>query len=89
MTDGQGRTMTREYPEEMLLGKLAQCTSLQSIFHLCTFTLGELGYRKFAKAAEFRLEEASKAAKAKAEQAVEDEIGKPRKPLRSLKDDKP
>ena len=88
MTDPQGRIVTRDVPEDILLNKLEQCKSLRSMVDLLIWTLGEKGLKRFAKAADDRLQAATADAKATAEQATETEISTPRKSLRSLKDAK-
>ena len=58
MTDAAGRTMTREHPEHILLDKLEQCEGLKDVLEFCIWVLDELGYKRLAKAARRRLEEA-------------------------------
>ena len=58
MTDAAGRTITREHPEHILLDRLEECESLRSVLEFCVWVLSEIGYKKLAKAATKRLQEA-------------------------------
>ena len=58
MTDAAGRTVTREHPEHILLKQLEERESLRDVLEHCIWVLDEIGYKKLAKAATKRLEEA-------------------------------
>jgi len=75
MTDAEGRTVTREHPEDVLLNKLEMCRSLRSEYDLAIWILGEIGYTRLAKQMADNLEIAADLA---AKKSTETELGKPK-----------
>ena len=75
MPDAEGRTVTREYPEDVLLNKLKQCRSLRSEYDLAIWVLRDIGYIRLAQQMADNLD---KAAKAAAEKSTESELRKPK-----------